>query len=281
MITWLNKWKYNKIVLIIGRFHTLLFYQKILYKKYGCLSFQDWWVDAGTIAEGSFTQVIQGKHYARGIQLHKQSFCALIRWRLKSITPNKESLKRCIANLRVETNEENLSKLFKLELYEVFCQDLLKVGDRIQARMVVEYLKNVSKMLALIFSMREKSIELHLAVERVKSTSQSLKSGVQIEESIVDGLLKSQTIGKWRLKEFIEDGIKAPGKTKINLFNTIPRENIATGLKKEKQEKKIDVLKEDRQVFGLLVGKFKTLGEALAHPLTTIPLALAKPDSSL
>lgn len=45
MIMWLHKSKYDKIVPILGGFHTLLVYLKILYKKYGCLGFQNWWVD--------------------------------------------------------------------------------------------------------------------------------------------------------------------------------------------------------------------------------------------
>ena len=67
---------------------------------------------------------------------------------------------------------------------------------------------------------------------------------MQIEESIVNGLFKSQTVGEERLKEFIKDQIKAPSKTKISLFDTVPRENVATGLKKEKKrEKEIDLAK--------------------------------------
>lgn len=108
------------------------------------------------------------------------------------------------------------------------------------------------------------------------------KSGVQIEKSNVDGLLKSQTVGESCLKELIKDWIKAPSETKIRLFNTIPLENIATRSKKQKkQEKKFDVLKEDCQVFGLLVAEVKTPEEALIDPLTPIPQALANPDNSL
>jgi len=66
----------------------------------------------------------------------------------------------------VETNEENLSTLIKLESYQLFYQELLQVGNGTQARMVVEYLKDTSKMLALIYSVREKSNELHLAADR-------------------------------------------------------------------------------------------------------------------
>ena len=78
----------------------------------------------------------------------------------------------------------------------------------------------------------------------LEAPAQHFKSGVQIEESIVNGLFKSQTVGEERLKEFIKDQIKAPSKTKISLFDTVPRENVATGLKKEKKrEKEIDLAK--------------------------------------
>ena len=103
MIIWMHQSKYDKIVPLLGGFHTLLVYLKILYKKYGCLGLQDWWVDSGAIADGSVMQSIEGRHYARGIRLHKQSFCALIRWRLQKKSPNDEDLIACIGNLRIET----------------------------------------------------------------------------------------------------------------------------------------------------------------------------------
>ena len=59
----------------------------------------------------------------------------------------------------------NLMEHVKIELYKVFCQDLLKAGDGTQAIMDVEYLKYISKMLPLIISVRKKPIELHLALE--------------------------------------------------------------------------------------------------------------------
>ena len=65
----------------------------------------------------------------------------------------------------------------------------------------------------------------------LEAPAQHFKSGVQTEESIVDGLLKCQTIGECLLKGLIKDWIKAPSETKIILFDTIPLENIATGLK--------------------------------------------------
>ena len=70
MILWMHKYKYNKIIPLLGGFHTLLAFLKILYNKYSCLGLQDCWVDAGAVADGSVMQSIEGKRYARGIRMH-------------------------------------------------------------------------------------------------------------------------------------------------------------------------------------------------------------------
>ena len=51
--------------------------------------------------------------------------------------------------------------------------------------------------------------------------------------------------------------------------------------KKKETPKAINVLKEDKQAFGMLVGKTTCLEDALSYPLTTVPLALASPDGDL
>lgn len=83
MISWENQDKYDKIIPLIGGFHTIIVNLKILFKKYGCLGLSDWWVDAGAIADGSAAQAIEGRHYARSVRLHKQSFKALIRKKMQ------------------------------------------------------------------------------------------------------------------------------------------------------------------------------------------------------
>ena len=42
MIMWLHERKYDKILPLIGAFHTLLVYLKVLYKIYACLGFAQW-----------------------------------------------------------------------------------------------------------------------------------------------------------------------------------------------------------------------------------------------
>ena len=165
-IMWMHPDRYEKIVPLIGGFHTLLVNLKILYKKYGCFGLQDWWVDASAIAEGSVTQAIEGRHCARGIRLHKQSFCALMRWKILQNRPLDVELIVSIANLRLETTANTLEALIEMESSQLYCINMCSTKDGTQCRMMIEYLKDVSKLLALIYAVRERSIELHLVAER-------------------------------------------------------------------------------------------------------------------
>ena len=71
-----------------------------------------------------------------------------------------------IAALRLETTTETLENLIQLDIFKNYYEALLKVDGRTQARMIIEYVKDVSKMLSLIYAVTENSIELHLAAER-------------------------------------------------------------------------------------------------------------------
>ena len=50
---------------------------------------------------------------------------------------------------------------------------------------------------------------------------------------------------------------------------------------KNKEPKMVNILKEDRQAFGVLIGKVTNESESLRYPLTSVPLALATPDRDL
>lgn len=51
--------------------------------------------------------------------------------------------------------------------------------------------------------------------------------------------------------------------------------------KKKRVPKSVSVLKEERQAFGLLAAKAMNLRDALKYPITSVPLAIANPDSSI
>ena len=76
--------------------------------------------------------------------------------------------------------------------------------------------------------------------------------------------------------------MKAPEEKRIDFFTSIPKSKIRTGLEKVKiKNNALDMVKEDKQVFGILVGKVRTPSEALKYPLTTVALALTEPDQTL
>ena len=66
---------YDKIVTLMGGFHTIMVSLKILGKKFACLGFRDWWIDAGIIAEGSVDKAMDVRHYhrSRGGRVQRKS----------------------------------------------------------------------------------------------------------------------------------------------------------------------------------------------------------------
>ena len=111
IISWLNQDAYDKMIPLMGGFHTILVNIKILFKKYSCLGFKDWWVDVVAIADGSVAQPFEGRHYARSVCLQKQSFETLLRHRMKpeSVgTKLGQNMREAIAKLRNNPCPENL-----------------------------------------------------------------------------------------------------------------------------------------------------------------------------
>ena len=111
--------------------------------------------------------------------------------------------------------------------------------------------------------------------------TRNMKTGAVIDEKIVSGLLHSDGIGEKCLSRFIDERIKTVGANRV-FFAPIQNPKIDTRLKNaKKMSPAVNVMKEEKQAFGLLVGKFSSAEEALAYPLTSIPLSLATPDGNL
>ena len=342
--------------------------------------------------------------------------------------PVGDTMKKAIANLRKEANSSNLQALLHLDVFQEFCREVLIGSSGMQSQMVIQYLKDVSGMLSLIFSVREKWIELYAATERKlspklfafdhinyaryltvqhvelekielnnKDAWEDLKTngcggslsgdkfstihgdlitettinrkvkvrggpmrggystslpnidtfiktshlmakirrkmkeklnvlttsvhkeltpgarkhhdavvsklaskvmsyfdpfidgpalhfetGQDIDSSIINGLLTSDSLGEDLLQNFIKKRLMAPEKEKVGPFDTISKAKLKTGLEKKKKNNKVlDIIKEDPQAFSLMVGKVGSAAEALAFPITTVPLVLAEPDMTL
>ena len=80
---WKELGKYNRIKCLMGGFHIVLVWLKVLNKQFRALEFRDWWRQAKIIAEYSADKAAEGRHYSRSMhpsmRLHKQSLEALLR----------------------------------------------------------------------------------------------------------------------------------------------------------------------------------------------------------
>jgi hypothetical protein len=109
-----------------------------------------------------------------------------------------------------------------------------------------------------------------------------MKTGMEIDCRVVSGLMSSAEAGEKKYKDFVDLRLKATGEERVYFFDKITKLNIKTGMEKTKKDPKaMNILKEDRQAFGVLVGKATSPEDAHSYPLTTVPLALATPEMDL
>ena len=75
----------------MGGFHQpIVMQQKMLYKRYACLGYRTWFIDSKVIADGSVDMAVEGRHYYRCMRVLKESFNALIQYRVEGETFNCE-----------------------------------------------------------------------------------------------------------------------------------------------------------------------------------------------
>ena len=112
--------------------------------------------------------------------------------------------------------------------------------------------------------------------------AKNIKTGVLLDDHVVKDMLTSTTIGEKILQEFIEKRINNSNSERTDFFHPIKNPKLNTGLNKViKEPKNINILKEDKQAFGLLLGKSTSPKEAHSYHLTSVPLSLAAPDGNL
>jgi len=70
-LVWNSPQKYEKHIILIGTFHLVCAYMKMIGKKMAGTGLRDVLVEAGLISGGSLDGVISGKHYNRALHCHK------------------------------------------------------------------------------------------------------------------------------------------------------------------------------------------------------------------
>jgi len=106
-----------------------------------------------------------------------------------------------------------------------------------------------------------------------------MSSGEEIHESVRKDMVSAPVVGNTLFLSFLNERLKT---RKSSFFSRITNPKLNTGVvKKMKPKKVLDVMKEDRQAFGVLVAKSISLEEAFKFPVTSVPLAVSNPDGSL
>lgn len=78
-ITWKHQEHFSHILLRMGTFHTICNGLAILGKRFRDAGLKDICIEAGIVAEGSISGVLDGKHYNRAVRVHKCIYEALMR----------------------------------------------------------------------------------------------------------------------------------------------------------------------------------------------------------
>ena len=128
-ILWKKPAEFRSVVLRMGSFHMALAILATIGKRFGGSGWSDLVVEAGVLAPGSVAQVVAGKHYNRGLRVHKLVMEALLRFQLQAFGKWCEG-----KDLQVDL--ENVSKLLNDIRLVLACKtsdDSEDVHQRVQA----------------------------------------------------------------------------------------------------------------------------------------------------
>ena len=92
-------------------------------------------------------------------------------------------------------------------------------------------------------------------------------------------MLNAKELGSTLYNKFVQERLIDGSK---GFFDSILRTKLNTGIEKAKKlPKAVEILKEDRQAFGIIIAKSLSMDEAFKYPITTVPLSLATIEFSL
>ena len=178
-ILWSNPARYKNHIVLIGTFHILCAYFKMLGKKMDGSGLQDILIESGMMSSGSMKGVMTGKNYDRSLHCHKTMLECLERLLLEEFlsVAGKDSLLSDIpetskrkfealvqsqtsATLAEVLGDAHLTTL--LVSYESFKSDVRKGSLGKTAQFWLSYMDCVWNALSLIRSVKENNFALYL-----------------------------------------------------------------------------------------------------------------------
>ena len=127
----------------MGAFHALCNLLSIIGKRFASAGLKDLAVESGTIAEGSITSVLEGRHYNRGVRLCKLVYEALLRLAWKGFHPWLEEYHSgdvkhvretitAVGTLHADVSQDNLESVLANESVLVILAHFLQYLDELR-----------------------------------------------------------------------------------------------------------------------------------------------------
>eukprot|EP00794_Sanderia_malayensis_P011440 gene11440-12636_t len=205
-IMWKECDKYKKVICLMGGFHTLLVWLKVLHKQFGCLGFRDWWCESGIIAEGSVDQAAEGRHYSRSMRLHKQSLEALLRFKGSEVEVSRE-LAEVAKALASSVSPTSLEAVLSHPNFKTWKNEILKCSGTM-GTFLLKYIfeerfriktSNVHNETTTGAKFKHEKQVMNL-IEKLRTYSypfagpaRTLSTGIEISPEIVTGLLEAKS----------------------------------------------------------------------------------------
>ncbi|XP_071812536.1 uncharacterized protein [Apostichopus japonicus] len=174
-IRWQTPIFQERIVIRLGAFHTTMTALACIGKRFQDAGFQDVLIEAGVVATGSVTGVMNGHNYNRSVRCHKLMAEALHRLRWQSFLSTLEEQKRQQFKKVVSSLQASYPREFDTQLEgSAYKAMMARYGDFIKEgknnatfAFWCSYLEMIGNILLFIRATREGDWKLHLATVRV------------------------------------------------------------------------------------------------------------------
>ena len=177
-IIWNQPHRYKKHIILIGTFHLVCAYLKMIGKKMNGSGLADILLEAGLISSGSLNGVLSGKQYDRALHCHKTMLECLERLILKSYleTTGAEShfpslpaeTMDHLANAKGSPTHDPVVKLLEdgglnefMAEYELYREDVRKGQHGKTAQFWMSYMDHIWLVLVLLYAVKTNDFQLY------------------------------------------------------------------------------------------------------------------------
>ena len=167
-LIWNHPGKYKKHIVLIGTFHIVCAYMKMMAKKMKGSGFSDILIESGLMTSGSMVSVLSGKGYSRAMNCHKSLVEGLERLLMnkffkcadEDITSKVESAKQLIliqktkpgSDVKTLVSNENVRNV--ISAFKEYRTKVKSGSIGVTARLWVSYMDHVWLMLSLLHAVK-------------------------------------------------------------------------------------------------------------------------------